>query len=95
MKNLSLWIFKLMVSLLVIFIVLFFIAPGSVLEVFIPNYIYFVSVPIILVLIDLFFDKNLNKKYLCLSIAIILIFIILKFTLECWFNNSFNIMNFG
>jgi hypothetical protein len=95
MKNLSLWIFKLMVSLLLVFIVLFFIFPGSVLEVYIPNYIYFVSIPLMLVLVDLFFNKNLNKKYFYLSIFIILIFIILKFVLEYWFNNSFNIMNFG
>lgn len=92
MKNLSLFIFRFLSLLLGLFIILFFIVPGSVLEIYVTNYLYFISIPILLVFADLFFNKNINKKYFYYSIIITIIFVVLKFILEYWFNNSFNIM---
>ncbi len=92
MQNLSLWILRSFLFLLGLFVALFFIVPGSVLEIYVPNYIYFILILALPVLIDLFFNKNMIKKYFYWSVFIILVFISLKFILEYWFNNSFNIM---
>ncbi|MFA6353811.1 MAG: hypothetical protein WCW93_02680 [Candidatus Paceibacterota bacterium] len=92
MKNLSSWVFRVILLFLVASFVLFFLNPGFIVQLYVLYYIYFIPFFVALILIDYFFNKNINKKYFYLSIIIIFIFISLKFVLEYWFNNSFNIL---